>query len=385
MTTRPPRSGGNGHPPDAHTATERPRTAQGQWFKPRREPGRLGVVSVVRLLALEVVLGAVFFVVLQQLWAMLLGGTLGLLAVVAMFGRSNGRWWSESLGLWLRYKMRAGRAGSQAADPRIAALCELAPELVVEDIEDSADGELGMGSDGAGWFAVLEIAMADDAPMPPVPLAALAAIADEAEQAGVVIQVVSHRTAARDNAMWVAVRLDATAVAQSVIDQPGSQVDVPVVLAELTHRVERLLHKHDLRARPLRADELTDALVRSCDLLPNQLTQVREDWDCWHSTRLAHGCYWLRTWPDPERNARLFATLMELPAALISISFLIEPSFHGTTLRCLVRLATARDHYQAMCANAERIVGWTGAQLTRLDGQHAPAVYASAPSGGGAR
>lgn len=385
MTTQPPRSGANGHSPLTHPEEPARRAHEGQWFKPRREPGRFGVVSLVRLLVLEVVLGAVFFVVLQELWAMILGGVLGLLAIVAMFGRSNGRWWSESLGLWIRYKLRAGSSGSRAEDPRIAALSELAPELVVENIGDSAEGELGMGSDGAGWFAVLEIALSDDAPTPPVPLAALAAIANEAEQAGVVIQVVSHRTAARDHAMWVAVRLDAHAVAESMIDQPDNQVDIPVVLAEFVHRVERSLRKHGLRARTLPADELIDALVRSCDLLPNQLTRVRETWDAWHSTRWTHGCYWLRTWPTPERNVRLFATLMELPAALVSLSFLIEPSYQGTTLRCLVRLATARDHYQALCGNAERLVALAGAQLTRLDGQHAPAVYASAPSGGGAR
>lgn len=358
---------------------------------PRREPGRIGIVGVLRLVLLEVVLGVVFFVVLQELWTMIVGGALGLLAVLALFGRSDGRWWSESLMLWARYRLRSGQSGEQREDPRLTALCELAPDLLVEDVDDSADGRLGMGSDGAGWFAVLELATGnDEGARPPMPLAALAKIAAEAEQAGVVIQVVSHSAAtgtseSRDQVVWVAIRLDANAVAESTIDHSGSQVDVPAVLAEITHRVERLLRRRGIRTRPLRADEVVDALARSCDLLPTAAGHVHEDWDGWNSSQRKHACFWLRTWPDPDQTTRLLATLMALPAALVSVALLVEPVYEGTNLRCIVRVATSTERYEELCSTVIRVVGWTGAQVTRLDGQHAPAVYASAPSGGGAR
>ncbi|ASR33803.1 hypothetical protein BAY61_01045 [Prauserella marina] len=349
------------------------------------------MLSMTRLLVFEVTLGIVFFVVLQQPWAMMVGGVLGVAAVAAMFGRSNGRWWTDTFMLWLRYKMRSGSSGSKRQDPRLAALCELAPDLVIEDIDDQDDKKLGMGSDSAGWFAVLEVATTSiEHALPPVPIAALAKIASEAEQAGVVMQVVSHTsamngTAARDHVIWVAVRLDASAVAQSMIDHAGKDVDIPAVLAEVVHRAERLLRRRDLRVRTLPAEELVDALARSCDLLPTAQTVVREDWDAWNSTRLVHGCFWLHTWPDAERTAWLLAMLAEVPAALVSIAFIIEPSYEGTSIRCLVRVATTREHYRQTCDRVMRVAGWAGAQMSRLDGQHAPAVYASAPSGGGAR
>ncbi|NIH81479.1 type VII secretion protein EccE [Amycolatopsis viridis] len=373
------------------SAELRTRTSGQTWFPHVRNRGRLGVLSLARLLAFEIVLVAVAAVGVQRLWALIAAGVLGLAVIIMMFGRSNGRWWTESLVLWLGFRSRRGTSGERRDDPRLAALCELVPDLVVEDVDGPGDAQLGMGSDEAGWFAVLEVAGGADVVSPPVPLAALARTAAEAEQAGVVMQVVMHSTPGheprtRDRTLWVAVRLDAQAVAESMIDAPGDRLDVPAVLAEITRRAERVLRRRGLRARMLAADEVVDALARSCDLLPGGgPSQVHEAWESWHSTRLTHGCFWIHSWPEPDRGTGLLAALAELPADLVSIALLLEPSFDGTTLRCLVRVAATVQRYAQVCDLVRTLAERHGGRVSRLDGQHGPAVYASAPSGGGAR
>nr|WP_243869564.1 type VII secretion protein EccE [Amycolatopsis granulosa] len=361
------------------------------WFRPARGRGRLGVVSLARLLAFEVVLVVVAAVGVQKMWALIVAGVIGLAAIVLMFGRSQGRWWTESLMLWMGFRSRRGTAGERRDDPRLTALCELVPDLVVENIDGPGGSKLGMGSDEAGWFAVLEVGGGAAVANPPVPLAALARTAAEAEQAGVVIQVVTHSVpgrdaGTRDRVLWVAVRLDATAVAESMIDSATGRLDVPAVLAEITRRAERVLRRRGLPARMLTADEVVDALARSCDLRPGGgPAGVHEDWEAWHSARLAHGCFWIQSWPDPDRGTGLLAALAELPADLVSTAVLLEPSYEGTMLRCLVRVAATPQRYAQVCDLVRTLAQRNGARVSRLDGQHAPAVYASAPSGGGAR
>lgn len=362
------------------------------WFRPVRGRGRLGVVSLARLLAFEIVLVIVAAVGVQRLWALIAAGVIGLAVIVLMFGRSKGRWWTESLMLWMGFRSRRGTAGEKRNDPRLAALCELAPDLVVEDIAGPGESKLGMGSDEAGWFTVLQVAGGSSGvPTPPVPLSALARTAAEAEQAGVVMQVVTHSVpgrepGTRDRTLWVAVRLDAKAVADSMIDSPAERLDVPAVLAEITRRAERVLRRRGLQARMLTADEAVDALARSCDLLPGAGgARVHETWDAWHSQRLRHGCFWVQSWPDPDRGTVLLAGLAELPADLVSTALLLEPSYDGTTLRCLVRIATSPQRYGHVGDLVRTLAERNGARVSRLDGQHGPAVYASAPSGGGAR
>ncbi|MGW5645743.1 type VII secretion protein EccE [Saccharopolyspora sp. NPDC003752] len=365
------------------------RSRDEEWFRPQRRPGRIGPVSLTRLLAFEVVQLALCFFLFQALWALIVGGLIGLAAAVATFGRRGDQWWTEMLWLRLRFRRRRGIVAARRDDARLSALCELAPDLTVEDVAGEGDSRLGMGSDGAGWFAVLEVAD-DEGPRPPVPMAALARIATE--QPGVVVQVVLHSaplpgTNRRDDVVWIAVRLDAQVVAQSAVDS-NSDPDVPVLLAELARRVERLLRRRGLRARPLDANGLLDALVRSCDLAEpadRRPVQPSEEWDSWRSTRLRHGCFWMRSWPNPERGALLLSALAEVPEAQVSISIALEPGQRGTDLSALVRVAADEQRYEQTCELVARLVEHAGGRLSRLDGQQLPAVYASAPTGGGAR
>ena len=359
------------------------------WFRLSRRSGRPGLLTLARLLAFEVVVVAVLYVLSPRHWLTILAAALAVLFTALLFGRSHGRWWSESALLWLRYRRRSGTAEVRGDDPRLTALGELVPELTIQDLPGPENTKLGMGGDGAGWFAVLEVALDAAGALPPVPLAALTRIAADAEQAGVVIQLVSHNTAAgpagKDRAVWVGVRLDAKAVAESTLAR-DQRVDVPAVLTEMVRRVERLLRRRGLVARALTADELLAALARSCDLLPaGNPVAAREAWQAWYSGRFAHRCYWIASWPDAGRGTALLARLADLPAALVSIAFVLEPAFGGTSMSCVVRLAGVPASLGMVCDRAEEMVRRAGGRLSCLDGQHAPGVYASAPSGGGVR
>lgn len=393
-------------------STPAPDTAA--WFRRRRTPGRLGQVGVARLiLAQSLQIGVIAAVLQPSAWVGAAAATTGALTTAAALGRWRGRWWTELVALRLDLRRRLGRPAGITDDPRLAALRHLVPDLVVEDVAGT-DTRLGMGSDGAGWFAVLEVE--PSAVQAPVPLAALARLATEAEQAGVVIQVVWHSVpvttewaepagpsvepdperTGRQRTVWVAVRLDANAVADSAVDNPDGDrhLDVPAVLRELTRRVGRVLRRRGLVSRVLDAPGLLDALARSCDLVdPDGAVATageavdRETWRGWRSDRLVHRTYWLATWPDPERGTGLLGALGDLPAAAVSVALILEPRPEGepTDLRCLVRLATPPARRQAASEHAERLARRYGARLFPLDGEHAPGVYATAPSGGGAR
>ncbi|MGP4016877.1 type VII secretion protein EccE [Saccharopolyspora sp. 5N708] len=379
-------------PPRANSAGRPGRSRDDAWFRPRRRPGRLGPVSLARLLVFELVQLSLCFVIFQALWALIVGGLVGLAAAVATFGWRKDHWWTEILQLRMRFRYRRGIVAARRDDPRLVSLCELAPDLTVEDVPGAEGVRLGMGSDGAGWFAVLEVGV-DDGPQPPIPLAALARIATEVEQAGVVVQVVLHsaplpRSDQRDHATWLAVRLDSQVVAEAAVGRPGGDLDVPAVLAELTRRVERALRRRGLTARMLDADGLLDALVRSCDLgapADRRPIQPQEEWDCWRSTKLTHGCFWMRNWPNPERGSLLLSALAEVPDAQVNISIMMEPEQGSTGVRGLVRVATIAERYQQTCDMVVQLAEYAGGRLSRLDGQQLPAVYASAPTGGGAR
>jgi type VII secretion protein EccE len=227
------------------------------------------------------------------------------------------------------------------------------------------------------------------------------------------MQVVSHAMPATvelgggQRFLWVAVRLDAGAVADSLVDDRDRQVGVPTVLAELTRRVDRALRRRGLKARTLDADGVMDALVLSCDLAPAELpggggaprsgaggasldqqpVLAREEWDAWHSPRLAHRCFWLARWPDPERGTSLLAGLNDAPDARVSIALVLEPRHEPelTDLRCLVRVAAPADRSRLAADHSMQLAERLGGRLYPLDGEHALAVYGTAPSGGGAR
>lgn len=357
-------------------------TQSSRWLRPRRLPGRIGPIGVVRLVLVHMVIAVAIVAAANGLVAGLIGGTLAAVLLALLLGRYNGRWLTDTIVLWARYRRRAGR-GAPTPDPRLAALRYLSPTLTVQNVA-GPDGPLGVADDGTGWFAVLELRKphGDNATTAPVPITRLMVIADDAEVAGVQFQVVTQTTGGVPVA-WVAVRVDARQLAESFVGTPEYTVNVPAVMAEMVRRVGRALARRGVAARTLDADRLLAALAHSCDLAPGGQPAAEERWREWRSRRLAHTCFWVRSWPDPRRAGELFAAIRAMSLPSTSIGITVAPRGKEADLRCVVRIATPHAGNEDATTQLLRVSRGYGAEMFRLDGEHALGVYASAPTGGG--
>jgi type VII secretion protein EccE len=386
-------------------------------FVAHRRPGRIGGVSVVRLVLVQLALaGAALglgrFAVLQ-----LAAVVLALLVLVATFARWHGRWWSETVVLRWQHRQRRITAPAPSNDPRLVALRSLVPDLTVQTVELSGGERIGVGRDGSGWFAVAALAppegVSGDA-RPAPPLDALARLLVEFQQPGAVAQVVTHTVPALAGAVagqpyadsylelvraaghappgeqltWVAVRLNLRAVAPAVARGEQPEEEIPALVAVLLRRTVKRLRRAGLRTGALDADGVLEALARSCDLdrgAGRGSTHGRESWTSWQSEELAHACFWVRSWPKLSEASGLLTALSAAPAALTSVAMLLEPAGDGVDLRCLTRIASPAAALPAACRSLHAAAERTGGHLFQLDGEQAPAVYASAPTGGGTR
>ncbi|HEY3502788.1 MAG TPA: type VII secretion protein EccE [Actinocatenispora sp.] len=385
-------------------------------MRARRRSGRIGGVSVLQLLVAEGVLVGVALVFLRHPIVGLIAIVLGILLLVLAFGRSGGRWWTETLALRWQYRRRRGVRPALAEDTRLTALRALTPDLVVRERTLQGDQDrIGVGQDGAGWFAVATVlppAGIRTQAVAPLPVEKLIAVLAEAGQPGTVLQIVTHTMPAagmlvagpayadsyrelvgvageappQEQALWVAVRADAQTVARTVVDGAATD-DVPAMVATLTRRVTKMLRRDGFRAEILDPDGLVDALITSSGLDaydPHHAT-AREDWTAWYANGLAHATFWVRSWPGLPAAAAMLERLAATPAAFTSVTLILEPQETEISLRCLARVAAPAEVLAVSCQTLETAARQFGAELFRLDGEQAPAAYASAPSGGGAR
>jgi type VII secretion protein EccE len=388
----------------------------------RRRPGHLGPVHVMQLLLAEAAVVAVVATLGQP---PVIAGTAAAAAVVLLavaLARRSGRWWLERRVMaWQYARRRRARAAGQRDDPRLAALRVLAPGLAVEDIGAPDGAQVGVARDDAGWFAVAAVvpsAPLRDDPTGGLPLDTLLGALTEAGQPGAVLQVVTHTVPAPglavdpgspagqsyrqllgqfggapapvDRATWVAVRLDAKALAEAGADDVAEVDQAPLLVAALLRRVAKSLRRVGVPHQVLDAPGLLAALARSCDLDPAETGQPampREDWSQWSSARLAHRTYWLRDWPPLPEAGALLTALTGSPAALTSVSLVVaaEAEEEPVDLRCLVRVAAPAAALAQACRALVRTAEQARAGLFALDGEQGPAAYASAPTGGGPR
>lgn len=412
-------------PPDgpvravARVGAEAPRTSEPAILVPRRRPGHIGPVHVLQLLFVEAILLMVLVLAHRHV-AVAAGATvLGLVLLVATLTRSQGRWWMERQLMARRFRRRRqARPVPGQHDPRLAAMQWLAPGLTVAELGAPDGSHIGVARDDAGWYAVAAVpptaAMRDD-PRPGLPLDTLVAALVEAEAPGVALQVVTHTVpvsaptgvAGRSyhdlirqfgpvpipvaRTTWLVVRLDARALAEAGADQGEGtdQTDGPAtIVAALLRRLVKSLRRSGVTATVLDREGLLDALARSCDLQPlpsGAPAAPREDWQVWYSARLAHRCFWLQHWPGLDRAGMLLDTLATVPAAASSVAVVAIPTDDGVDLRCLARVAAPPEDLPRACSGLVRAAQLCRGRLFPLDGEQAPGVYASAPTGGGPR
>ncbi|GAA4252764.1 type VII secretion protein EccE [Dactylosporangium darangshiense] len=316
-----------------------------------------------------------------------------------------------------------GRAGAARDSSETTDLGQLA-----RDGEQAPDAEahavVAVARDPAGWYAVAEIepttVMADQ-PTSPVPLPMLARTLAATGQAGVLLQVVTQASPATSPAVqpppqaarsyqdllkeigsgpapvnrvsWLVVRLEEHRLAVA-----GADGDVheraPVVVAALLRRAVHTLQRVGLSAGPLDRPALLAALRQGCGL-PGGPEGPHEEWNGWHSGHLVHSCFWISEWPAPPRVPALLQRLATIPAMQTTVATIVavppadleadvlDAPLGEAELRCLVRVATTSDRLADAQSAVVRSAEELGAQVQRLDGEQAPAVYATAPTGGG--
>ncbi|WP_407566728.1 type VII secretion protein EccE [Polymorphospora sp. A560] len=389
--------------------------------RPRRRPSHLGRVHLLQLLLIEAAVVGTLAAATQGAVPAVATGVAGAAVVAATLARRGGRWWLERWMMSVAQRRRRRGRPIPHGDPRVTALRHLAPGLTVQNASVGDSADIGVARDDAGWYACAAVSTGRRRKDGALPLDQLVAALAETGQPGAVLQVVTLTVPApgmdtppashagqsyrqlltgfgsavvpAHRAVWITVRLDAWALAEAVVDEHGTALDdVPELVAALLHRVTKTLRRAGFTVQPLDDAGLLDALVQSCDLegaaAPgNGRGEPREEWSRWHSGRLAHRTFWVRRWPATDQIGALLDAVGATPSALTSAALTLaaEGDGDGVDLRGLVRLAAPPPELGPVCLAAARAAELAGADLFPLDGEHGPAVYASAPTGGGAR
>ena len=349
-----------------------------------------------------------------------------LLLLAVTLARQNGRWWVDHGTVARSFRRRRAARPDPHPDARITALRALAPGLTIGTVDVSGAG-VGVACDGDGWFAVAAFSQ----PMPagtepqlagPDPFAStdrlipdLAAALRECDVPGAVAQSVTHTVPApvpdldpgcaavvsyrelmqlagpvpAERTQWLAVRADTEALAAAGVRQADQ---APAIVAGLARRVARAASRHGRKATVLDREGLISALAYSTGLG----TAPHEEWGAWHAGRpsstdraLAHRTFWLRDWPRSSAIASLLDHLAATPAALTSLALTVsaDPAAGSDSIdiRCLIRIAAKAGDLEQASENLEAAARSADAEVVALDGEQAPAAYASAPTGGGPR
>jgi ESX secretion system protein EccE len=423
--TLPPRGdmpiSGAGVPPPGRPAPTRPAPSDlpRSPVKALRRPGHIGSLSITQIVVAEVAVLVFAAVATRGLVPGLIAGVAGAAVLLFAFARRRQRWWLEDRWVAWQHRRRQSAALDNGSGPMLAALRTLAPGFSVRDVS-TADGiRAGVARDEAGWFTV--VALTPTAPMhreaAPIPVDALVRVLAEADQPGVVLQLVTHTVPApslglhpaslagssyrqltglfgpvsmpahRESA--VAVRLDARILAEALLDHTTDLDAAAALVASLGRRVATSLRRLGISSQVLDAEEVLRTMGRYCDLEAGVLgdtNQVREEWSEWHSARLAHRTYWLKTWPSSaEEIGPLFEWVAAIPAAQSTVTLILDPSGEDeVAARALIRVAAPPEALANVTENLTAGVRRAGGELFPLDGEQGPGVYATAPTGGGA-
>jgi type VII secretion protein EccE len=386
---------------------------------PRR--GQVGPVSLTQIVVAELAVLATVAAAVQGLLPGLIAGVLGLILVVVFFARQRGRWWLEHRQIARNHARRRAATLETAAGPVLAALRTIAPGLAVRDMTAQDGARAGVAKDEAGWFSV--VALTPAAPVhhdaAPIPLDALVSVLAATEQPGVVLELVTHTVPAPSpdvhasspagssyrqlveslspepvpahRESTISVRVDARVLAEALHDHTADLEAAAALVAGLGRKVATSLRRIGIGCRVLDAEELLAVLARSCDVEAGSLAEgsaIDEEWTHWRSARLVHRTYWLKTWPTSAGEiGSLFAWAATAPAAQTNVALVLNAAADGddVAVRAFIRFATRPD---ADLGALDRVlvdgVRRVGAELAPLDGEHGPAAYATAPTGGGA-
>jgi type VII secretion protein EccE len=281
----------------------------------RTRGASLGALPVTNLVMLEVAvaIGLVLLAINTKLVYVAIGIAVVGLLVAAI--RWRGRWFTQWIGLTMRYAFRSHARLSRPTkpvsiegiedsdvtpvtgpdDPRVALLRLAVPDLVVAHGTDHERRPLGLAWHDGTWTAVL---LVDPAPglvtqlggAPNLPLGALAPCLEDRGVVLDAIQVIWHcypgsaalppnspalasymellgpLPAAARRTTWVAVRLDPRRCPAAVRERGGGVLGAHRALIGALSRVRNALESRGVPTRPLDPDELLKAGISSAEL-----------------------------------------------------------------------------------------------------------------------
>ncbi len=384
-----------------------------------RSSGRLGPLTVAQLIAVELALTIALASLAFGTIALAAGGGVALIVLVVVFWRKGDYWWYQTWALKSRMRRRI-----RALDPEqlTEVLHRIAPDLGITGVEDR-DENVGIGHDNNGWFTVIEIGTTDEGTKA-VPLERLERLFDETSVPVTAVQLVGHTTpvglAAYDNSpasrsyrellgdypavvhhkAWLAVRLGARDAREATAERGGEVDGVYKALASTAQRVSKLLGNVGVPNRILDAEGVREAVQQSLGVAfaPVPGERTAEEWNHWYADGLRHVAYRITKWPgDAVALHRTVDALSGVPAAFVTVSIVVTAGANGKVnpdgrvtgrqlaVDAIVRLALDQASWESAQNQLLNVADQLGVRLQRLDGEHGPAAYASAPTGGGPR
>jgi type VII secretion protein EccE len=280
-------------------------------------------------------------------------------------------------------------------------LAGLALDLTVKAITDRGNA-IGIGQDRMGWFAAVAITGLDGQVVLrldwlarllsdfSVPVSSLQVVVRQApfahppdEQTYCAMsyrELLGAAPAPVNREIWLAVRLGPSDAADAASGRGGGVAGVHKAVTAVLARIGTALTAAGLAHRVLDAPTLRRILLITCGV--PRVGWVREKWTGWHSGGLVHMGFALRAWPSNPPPS-LLSQLAQVPAAaVVNTAVVLRPnSSPNPGVRVLLRIACAADRVTECVRQAHGTANQLGTKLIRLDGEHAAAVYATAPTG----
>lgn len=396
-------------------------------------------LPVMNLILIEVgfAIGLILVAGLQNMASLIVAIAIVGVAVLFAILRWRGQWFTQWLGLELRYAMRShdtprppvARAGLEDLkgggedailgdeDPRVNVLRATIPKLVVANGSDHDRQPVGLAWDDGSWTAVLLVEptpelISNASNSAPLPLSVLgpcledrgvvldsiqviwhtypgsAALPADSPALNSYLEVLGPLPAAARRTTWVAVRLDPRRCPAAIRERGGGVVGAHRALIGALSRVRNALDSREIPTRPLDPDELLRAGVTACELNAAVAggggVKLQERKNRVIAAGVRHTSYAITRWPKGKVSTTL-NSLTSVRALSATVAMSISPSTDDgqVGLRGVVRVS-ARNEQELDAADKRlnSVAERAGVALTPLRGLQVAGLAATLPLGG---
>ncbi|HET6503547.1 MAG TPA: type VII secretion protein EccE [Amycolatopsis sp.] len=401
----------------------------------RRLGASLGGLPVGNVVVLEIGLAIALILLTINKSLLYIGAGVLVVALIIAILRWRGKWFTQWVGLTLRYRFRThdrvatpkppnaepGAKENESVtgpeDARVSLLRLVVPDLVVAHGTDHERQPVGFGWHDGTWTAVLLveptpalITQADGAPS--LPLAALApcledrgvlldsiqmiwhtypgsaALPTESPALSSYLEVLGPLPAAARRTTWIAVRLDPRRCPAAIRERGGGVVGAHRALIGALSRVRNALESKGVPTRPLSPEELLRAGISAAELSAvagnGSRVGMKESWTSVTAAGIGHASYAITSWPKGKITTSLNA-LTSVRALSATVAMAISPSDDEGQigLRGVVRVS-ARNPRELDSADGQlkKLADRAAVSLTPLRGLQVDGLAATMPIGG---